>query len=68
MSNNSKPFQILGSAGAGLKGAIASGGLKGMLRKKGKGNKLPITKKPVKGIQLGQPGTQSGTSRSKKGY
>ena len=33
-----------------------------------KGNKLPITKKPVKGIQLGQPGTQSGTSRSKKGY
>jgi len=33
-----------------------------------KSNKLPITKKPVKGIQLGQPGTQSGTSRSKKGY
>ena len=25
-------------------------------------------KKPVRGIQLGAPGTQSGTSRSKKGY
>ena len=25
-------------------------------------------KTPVRGIQLGPPGTQSGTSRSKKGY
>ena len=32
-----------------------------------KGNKLPITKKPVKGIQLGPQGTQSGTHRT-KGY
>ena len=30
-----------------------------------KKTKLPITKKPTKGIQLGAPGTQSGTSPSK---
>ena len=30
-----------------------------------KKSKLAITTKPVKGIQLGAPGTQSGTSPSK---
>ena len=55
MSNNSRPFNI-------VKPSIK------ITKNTKKGNKLPITKKPVKGIQLGQPGTQSGTSRSKKGY
>ena len=65
MSNNSKPFSFIQQIKALAKHTTYS------KRKKRKQDRIkPATHKvgTILGIQLGSPDTQSGTSKSKKGY
>ena len=65
MSNNSKPFNLIQQFKAFVGHTTYS------KRKKRKQDRIkPATHKvgTIKGIQLGAPGTQSGTSKSRRGY
>ena len=63
-------YKALIAYGVGSTAASIGGGIYGQRRKKRhlEASKPYRQKKPVRGIQLGAPGTQSGTSRSKRRY
>ena len=63
-------YKALIAYGVGSTAVSIGGGMYGQRRKKRhlEASKPYRQKKPVRGIQLGAPGTQSGTSRSKRKY